>query len=298
MIRALAQTMLGAWLFMLAVPVAAQCPAVLQSIGTLPLVQYDPFSGAQAHDTLNVELRIDGDRTGCALGLAVYGLAPGNGRTASLGGSSLVYRLRLNGNELANAETAILPVLLPEGNQPTIPISIEVPAGQISIAGTYSDPVTIRLFDMGDGNAPLGPDASASINIAMESRAEVNIAGSSVQQSDSFGLSRLDFGTLEQGTLRQAMLQIRSTAPVELRVQSDHRSHLERIGGRGESIAYELRLDDVPMSLATAASSLTKEAAPTLNGSRTSLSLRITGDPKTVPAGDYRDLLTVDVAPR
>ena len=72
---------------------------------------------------------------------------------------------------------------------------------------------------------------------------------------------------------------------------------MERIGGRGEAIAYELRLDDVPMSLATGASSLTKDAAPTLTGSRTSLSLRLTGDPKAVPAGDYRDLLTIDVAP-
>lgn len=288
----------AAWMAALLVPgtASAACTAAITSVGQVPVVQYDPFAGGAAADELELELLLEGEREGCELGLTVFGLSPGAGRQAALGPDRLIYRLFVDGREIADDPAVSVPLPLPEQERGRVRVRIEVPAGQIGPAGTYSDPVTLRLVDRSAADAPLGSDMAAVVTVAMASRAQINLAGGSVTPG-GFGFARMDFGRLEQGAVRRARIQVRSTAPVSLTVSSEQGGKLVRVGG-SESVGYELRLDNEALALEAGSSGIARGAAPTLAGAGYWLDVAITGNPETVPAGEYRDLLTIDVTPQ
>jgi spore coat protein U-like protein len=271
----------------------APCSAAIQSVGATPLVQYDPFRGA-ATATLEVQLVVSGDAGLCSLGLSAAGLAPGSGRSMTSGASEILYRLFNDGVELANDRAAYVPLRLLAAERQTIFVRIEVPAGQIGPAGTYSDRLVLKLVDLVAANAPLGSEASAIVTTAMESRAQVNIAGSSVDPAAGFGLARLDLGALHQGASKEAIVQVRSTAPVTLTFTSQNRGLLQRVGG-SDTLAYDLALDGQTLALAAGSEMVSRAVAHNLQGSSYPLTVRIGDRTDLLPAGDYQDLVTIDV---
>ena len=282
---------------MLALPslAKAECAAAIQSIGAVPVVQYEPFSNQAATATLTVDLLLAEDATDCSLGLAVFGLEIGAGRTAKLNGAELIYRLFNDGKELSNDSSSPVSFMTKGGDRVRVSLRIEVPAGQLALAGTYVDPISVRLVDTGAGNAPLGADVSAVITVAMNSRAQINLAGGSVSPA-GFGFARLAFGTLKQNQFRTAQLQLRSTAPVTLTIASENGSKLQRLGGK-EMLAYDLLLGGTRLMISGGPATLVRDASPSRMGANYSLEVSISGNPELLPAGEYRDLLTINVDP-
>jgi spore coat protein U-like protein len=291
------QSILWAMVMATAVPGTARaeaCAAAIQSVGTTPVVQYDPFRSGAAMADLDVHLMVSGNVAECALALSAAGLAPGAGRTMTSGGDALTYRLFYRGTELANDPEAYVALDLSGDDRQSIVLRLEVPAGQIGPAGTYVDPLILRLVDRQAGNARLGTEASALVTTAMESRAQVNVAGSSTVAEAGFGVARLDLGTLRTGSARTAMIQVRSTAPVTLSVTSQNRGLLRRIGG-GDTISYGLSLDSQDVALEAGGDMVARSAAPSRQGASYPLIVTVRGDPDRLPAGDYQDLVTIDV---
>jgi spore coat protein U-like protein len=275
---------------------AAGCAAAIQSVGATPVVQYDPFRSGTAMADLDVRLTVSGNPAECALALSAAGLAPGAGRTMTSGSDALTYRLFYRGIELGNDPEAYVAIDLSGDDRQSIVLRLEVPAGQIGPAGTYADPLILRLVDRQAGNARLGTETSALVTTAMESRAQVNVAGTSTVAGAGFGVARLDLGTLRMGSSRTAMIQVRSTAPVTLSVTSQNHGLLRRIGG-ADTIAYGLSLDSQDVALVAGTDVLARSAAPSRQGASYPLIVTVRGDPDHLPAGDYQDLVTIDVMP-
>lgn len=276
---------------------AAECAgASLTSFGTLPVVQYDPFDSGNTSGAVDVQIDLPEDRQDCKLGLSIAGLTPGSSRRAMMGNAEIIYRLFLDGREIVDNPDAVVQLEQRHLDSGRVEIRIEVPGGQVGLAGLYADAVTFRLLDLEAGEARLGPERQASVNVAMESRAQVNLAGSDIG-TGSFGLARLDFGALRQGDRRSARVQVRSTAPVTINIRSQNGGAMERVAGGGDKIAYLLTFDGANLALASGPATLTKHASPGLAGSSYALDVTISGNPDTLPAGDYRDLVTVDVDP-
>jgi hypothetical protein len=279
-----------------ATPALGECNASLESVQTLPIVQYDPFDHAIATAEIAVDLALPGDLADCRLGLSVAGLMPGSTRQATLGGTSILYRLFLDGNELPNNPDAVLKATNHQLEARRLSIKIEVAAGQIGLAGLYSDPIILRLVDLNNGESQLGPERQAAVDVAMESRAQINLAGSDVGGGE-FGFARLDFGVIRHGARRSARIQLRSTAPVTMHLSSENQGALARVGGRGESLPYRLMFDGGDVALSSGQASISRDASPSIAGSSYSLDVEIEGNPDAVPAGEYRDVVVIDVDP-
>jgi hypothetical protein len=178
-------------------------------------------------------------------------------------------------------------------------LRVEVPASQFSPAGDYSEQLTLRLFDMSGAPAMLGADVTAEVRAAIEARAEVNIAGATSAAGSQFAYDRLDFGALSTGETRSASLQIRSTAPVTIRVSSQNNGVLRQAGlGEGApGLAYRFQLDGEALALQTGQDTLSRAPALQPNGSSYPIVVSITGNTANLAAGEYQDLLTIDVDP-
>jgi spore coat protein U-like protein len=261
------------------------------------MVQYEPFGTAVATDSMAITIHSSGDLQACNLGLSIFGLAPGADRQASLNNSKLLYRIYLDGNLIVNDPDAITPVALAVSGDADIHVKIEVPAGQIAPAGIYSDPVTIKLVDRDAANRSIGTDAQAVVSVAMASRAQANIAGSSIDPTNAFGFARLDFGDLRQNATKRVLLQVRSTADVGITVTSAEGGVLRREQGRGEALPYRLTVDGVEVRLDGSPGPIQRPPSPTQLGASYPIEATVAGDPDVLPAGAYEDTLTIDVLP-
>lgn len=277
---------------------ASSCGALLQGMGSNPVVQYDAFRGAAASADLFIPVDVPAGST-CALGLAIFGASPGSDRFMAAGSSRIRYRLfSSSGVELTNDGNGSAALLPADRSGNGFKIRVEVPAGEIAPAGLYSDTVTVRLFDLSGAASQIG-ESSATVTAVIEARAQINLAGGSVSPpGGAFAYDRLDFDTLARGATRQAMVQVRSTAPVSIRISSDNKGVLLRSPAlNGAALSYDLVLDGETLALSGGQSAILR--SPPVQFARTSypLEVRIVGDPDVLPAGEYEDLLTIDVTP-
>jgi hypothetical protein len=291
----------AALLFALGTAPAAQaaCTASLSPSLAMPVVQYDPFVDGTTTQTFDVAVAVVGMGAGgdCQLGLSIAEAVPATTRSARLGGASVTYRLLLAGDELRNDPEAVHPLAVSGTGVAHFAVRIEVGANQIAPAGLYVDNLSLRLVDLGQ-NRVLGSPMLASLAINMASRAQINLAGGAIGSASSLSSAVMDFGALQTNAIRTALLQLRSTAPVRISVFSQNGGALLRIGGDpADALAYALTLDGEAVNLAGRGGSITRNAAATPAGQTYALGLRITGNPAVLPAGDYHDVLTVNVNP-
>ena len=286
-----------------AAPAAAACNATVVGGSPEPVVVYDPFAGIARSEDLSIRF-VNLGETACTLAISVTSERPGNEREMSRGGASLPYRIEtLDGRELPNDANAVVgSVLLPggRGQQAAFVVRIKVPAGVIAPAGDYEDELTIRAFSVEGGRARLGREIEREVRTRIVSRAQVNIAGSSGSfQGSPFALEQIDFGTLQTGAIRNAFVQVRATAPVSITVSSRNAGALEHATlGASARVPYAASLDGRELTLAAGPTTIARRPSMTLDGESYPLTLRITGAVDQLPAGDYRDILTVNVVPR
>jgi hypothetical protein len=281
----------------------AECRVAFAGSAGTPVVQYDPFRGEVGRARIALRLRVEDGSSPCQLGILAFNSSPGNTRQFSLGGGGLLYRLLTSdGIEIPNSGTGVgVPLNLVGADASEVTLQIEVSAGQIGPAGLYMDQLTLRLTDLSNGGVQLGPDVSALATAAIDSRAQVNIAGSSAAPASArFATARLDFGTLSQGEERSAIVQVRATAPVSISVTSVQGGVMRRARSphNEPGLTYELILDGELLNLDLMPAAIQRTPPLQLEGGSYSLSVRITGDPTALPAGDYQDLLTIDVVPQ
>jgi len=281
----------------------AACAAAISDFGPTPVITYDPFEGILR--TVDVTVRfVNGGADPCTLAVAVGSRTPGALRQFTHGADSLAYRVKAPGGaEFLNDLTAPMGAVFLEGGvgkQASLTFRVEVPAGLIAPTGSYDDLLTVRAYDVTAAPVRLGLDRTAAGVAVIPARAQVNLAGASGGFGGTFGLDRIDFGILQVGETRNAFVQVRATSPVTITVSSANRGLLrhdvlkEQVGG----VAYALSLDGQPAALAGGPYALDRSPPITLDGISYPLALRITGPLAGLPAGVYKDTLTVDVVPR
>lgn len=285
---------------MLSGAASAACNAVISN-ATPDQVVFNPFDGVLAFKEFDVRI-VNGGEDACTLAIAAKGDATGAQRRMRNGVSELVYLVKTEGNvELGNDLAA--PggyVQLPggAGSEATLRLRIEIPAGQMEGAGSFSDLLTLRLYDIETAPTPVGLDTTVTVSGLIPARAQVNIAGADAAFG-AFTLDQLNFGELAEGATRNGVVQVRATAPVRVTVQSQYRGVLRHrvLGETVPSVPYSLSLAGTVGDLTTGVFAIDRTPPMTLAGENYPLLVTI-GSIEGRVAGQYQDILTVSVVPR
>ncbi|WP_158637790.1 spore coat protein U domain-containing protein [Novosphingobium taihuense] len=281
---------------LVSVPAHAACNGALTA-GTPPSVSYDPFSGEAT-----VTATVTTNRTGsCAPGLNITGSGTSPNRVVTSSGSTLAYTINNPGGSIyQNSSTAFLGITSANNQSVQQTLTFKIAASQVVNAGTYTDTITIRFVDNGTlMSAQSGQVTTLTmlVTVTVPSKSQVNIAGSS-GTFGTFAITTLDFGELAQNAVRNAFVQVRSTAAVSITVTSVNSGSLKRIGTTFQStVAYSLSLNSTALNLSTGPKSINVNPARTIDGTNLPLAITLTGATTGLPAGTYQDVLTVDVVP-
>lgn len=270
--------------------------------GTAPSVSYDPFSGEA---TVTATVNATKSNNSCTPALIITGSGTSPNRVVTLSGSTLAYTVsNPSGTIYQNSASSSLNITIPSNNRPAAQtLTFKVAASQVVNAGTYTDTLTIKMVDSGAGNAQLSPisgqvtSLTMAVTVTVPSKSQVNIAGSS-GTFGTFSITTLDFGELAQNAVRNAFVQVRSTAAVQITVTSANSGSLKRVGSTFQStVAYSLSLNSTALALSTGPQSINVNPPRTIDGTNLPLAITLTGATTGLPAGTYQDVLTVDVVP-
>lgn len=272
------------------------CNAQIGTISPIPTVAYDPFDGVAVSVTFQVQA-VNNGPDACTLALAIESQGAGSQRTFNMGAKKLRYRVETPGgsdyeNDIEEPRGSIQ---LGGGKTKTIDVVVKVPAGLIGPAGTYTDTLKFRLYRAGGG--ALGSDRTANAAAIVEERAQVNIAGAS-GYSHPFGVDRIDFQTLTEGEMKNAIVQVRATTAVAIVVQSQNQGRMKHeVLNADPGVPYSMRLDGTNVNLAAASDTVLRSPPVSLEGVSYPMLLKV-GNVAGRPAGEYQDLLTITVSPQ
>jgi spore coat protein U-like protein len=267
---------------------------------------YDCFTGAAYPNTVNFTI------TKTANGRKDYALTAGTSantgsytRQLSSGGSRLNYQLfttsGMNYNLKAPPSAQANEVLsgsVPGPGGQVIPLSFVffIPPGQVVPPGTYTDQVTISIYDAYDSVG--SPQATRTITISA-----VVVAGAAmsiVPTGGPFNSSRpqytLNFGTLSTGQQQSCDVLIKQNNNCTLYYSSANRGVLQQVPvPTTDQIPYSCMVAGAMLDLSQAGSlSLPPGISPGSDGARYPVNITI-GNVGNASAGTYEDQITITV---
>ena len=279
----------------------AACNASIESIDAVPTIDYEPFANSQKSEDFEVEVRNDGNQE-CVVALAIASGTTGGQRFYRKGTDELAYEvLTENGSEYSNAIDAPAGSTRLEGGigeDAEITVTLRIPAGLVSPAGTYEDTLRLRLFDVsGATPVPLGPERTIPASARIQARAQLNIAGTS-GKFGAFEIDELDFGDMTTGATRDAVVQVRATSQVAITLSSSNLGVLKHTSlPDATGVPYTLTVDQTPVDLTGSTAPILRTPDLTLDGN--SYPMRVTiGNTTGRAAGNYKDRITISVMPQ
>ncbi|GAB3546596.1 hypothetical protein GCM10027343_24600 [Noviherbaspirillum agri] len=261
----------------LATPARSECDSRFTRVQVAPMI-YMPFA---THDaTLAVEFEVENTQ-GCQTSLY---LSNDQGGLQGVGGN-LRYNLRGSAGQIL---TRAMPLPLATAKSGSgWRVLASVPAGQASLPGIYRDTLVMQLRH---GEQVLD-QIEARLAVQVVAQARIAAAGSASAGFSSAHGARLDFGTLTPGKEREAFLFVQSNGAYLLRLRSENSGAL-RHERAADTIRYSSFLDGRLVDLSQPAS--VPGRPPSLVQPPFALRARI-GETSGKLAGDYRDVITVDV---
>lgn len=292
MVRKLA-LLLGLGLFA-AAPLHARCEARFETLTeTAGVVTLDPFDPSPFERTLRVTIRNSGSDP-CRLGLSATDRALGQ---RLLTETDVAYDLIWENLPIPNYDTPVpgreLSIRPNDTREFFISVQVRRP---IKAQPRPTEAVfTLRLHDLDRGDAVVAEqDARLAANIVAV--AQINIAGSSSSFDRNYGISAIDFGTLETGKRQTVYVQVRGNSSMRMTVESTNAGLLrhEAIAG-APGISYNV--DILGQSFAPVTRRQFNGLLSTgLYGANIPMTLVI-GQVGDVPAGRYSDVLTLSIEP-
>jgi len=172
--------------------------------------------------------------------------------------------------------------------------NISIPASIYADPGTFQLPITVELVDR-NTNKVIGEadfEVQALVGVSLQS----NIAGSSVNQNKNSRFAMVNFGELRSGDSQQVSLQVRGNTSADITLTSEHKGRLQHVDDKQLYIDYSVDADGMASSLETPLN-LNRPVEKTLRGSAYPVTI-IIGDLRGSFAGEYRDVITVEIRPK
>ncbi|MFV3130563.1 spore coat protein U domain-containing protein [Niveispirillum sp. KHB5.9] len=281
---------------LLATPVPAKesdrCEIDINSIDRIePTAEYDPYGGnATGYHTIELE---HDDGPACAL---LVGIDDGGngGRIMDSSKDRLVYdlykdsRLSQRVGDIRGNESNMFALQMDKKNdEASIQVFSNIPGGQLVPKGTYSDRVTVNVYQLIDG-IPVGPIASRTAQVRTKVRTVVtaSVIVNGVTRPLNGSVGTLDLGDLTRGSNGRFDLDISGNGDYSLSLSSENGGRLVTSGGGG--INYQLYV-------AGRAVSLSRGTNVDLGGAGR-YEMRVeTGTPGQVLAGTYQDNLLLTI---
>lgn len=264
----------------------ATCDARIEGIDLRGDTRYSPFQGEPAEWPL--EIRV-GEPGGCRLSLTFR--SPEGGRLRGPG-ARLDYRLRDDDGRSLSIDGGTrwaLPGVATSAAPARAVVSLA--PGQGVAPGHYSDRLLVQLLD----GEQVVDQRDFDLRVQVRSQASVSLAGHAAAGfSRTFGAG-LDFGELANGKEREAFLSVLSNSAYALRFSSAHQGHLRHATAPPpNTIPYVAMLDSTVLDLSGVAIVDGHNPQRFLALPPYRLNVRI-GDVTGRPAGQYRDVITVEV---
>ncbi|HDQ14683.1 MAG TPA: hypothetical protein ENN41_07710 [Sediminispirochaeta sp.] len=183
--------------------------------------------------------------------------------------------------------------------------SIIVPPEQFPPAGTYTDTVTLSLYE-GSFDNPIGPTGSTvemSLRVVMEEIIELSLVPpGGVFDSNFQSPQTLDFGYIypDQTYTRSIDVLARANTPYDLSISSSNSGVMTHVDQNDPStIPYQLSSNGTPVDLSTGDQLIAGAAGPSgWTGDRYSLifeTMDYAGAAELPSEGDYQDTLTITI---
>ena len=229
-----------------------RCDITISNLGQIePTDEYDPYSGG-ATGYHQIDLR-NGRGGACTILVGIDDGSNGN-RVMESSKDLLVYdlykdsRLSQRVGDVRGSETNMFALTLDTDQSATLEFFSNIPGGQLVQKGTYSDRVTVNVYQLIDGT-PFGPIATRSAQVRTKVRpvvsASVIVDGVTRPLTGSVGT--LELGDLTRGGAGRFDLDISGNGDYSLSLSSSNGGRLVAPGGG--AIPYQLYISGRAVTL-------------------------------------------------
>lgn len=188
-------------------------------------------------------------------------------------------------------------LLLQPGQMNLMEVNFKISAGQYANSGTHQLNLLINIEDTVSGEQLLA-NKPLRIDCVVPSRAQTNFAGAAPGFDNGVGIATLDFGEIVFDDSRQVQFQIRGNSDVIVEMSSENSGYMVNQENADISpIPYIVDADGVISDMRTPLM-FTRRPEKSLAGSRYPLKVTIKEPEGGAYAGEYRDILSIDVTPR
>lgn len=168
-----------------------------------------------------------------------------------------------------------------------------VPPGQILTAGSYSDSITVSVYE-GSVTGSKQLDDTQTISVASSVRSSVNVTFSQGGGAVPFAgtTQTIEFGTLQTGASRSFSLNVQANAPYSLSIQSDNKGVMKNASASANNtVPYTMTLNGASLGLGgTVIANFGKPSGTAQQNFNVTI-----GDISQSVSGDYSDSLTLSV---
>ena len=250
---------------------------------------YDPFTGDDA--LVDFPLRLF--NSGAEPKAVVIEITPEFGTEfeldAELGPLPIILE---SGSIRATEDQLRVPVTLGPGER-IEDIRLRIPSGQVPESGSAEQVWTYHLLDA-LSLEPITALRTVTVLANIPARAQSNFAGVTPGYLNGTSNATVDFGQIEKGASRRIVLQVRANTEALIAISSENNGAMVLEGGT-HRIEYELALDGQICDL-TLGCDVTRNPERTLDGSAYPMEFTLS-DSADLFAGDYRDIVVVDINP-
>lgn len=258
-------------------------------------IAYDPFAVARAAGAFDLALENPGDEP-CEVQVVVTDAADTPMSSVRLDGVEVEFRNRRDGEALKDAaHPGVFTFTAAAGAALRAELDAAVVRDAVAEAGEHAADIYLTVRRP-DGSAYL-PRIPLTLTLAATPRAQINIAGAAGAFGSTGTVEQVDFGVAVTGAVKRTFLQMRANSKMKITMQSEHGGVMRHVELKDAvpPVRYTVSLDGAPLDLSQAA---VREFDPprTIEGVSAAMDFTL-GDVVGQMSGEYRDLITIDVAP-
>jgi len=257
-------------------------------------VEFDPFSGLPAIETAELEFTVPQN---LARTVKIM-ITPEIAHDFEFDALDMPVELHIdspNGTQSPGTFEAIM--TLQSGQSNLVDVNFKILAGQYANAGVHELNLLINVIDDITGEVLIA-DRPLHVECSVASRAQTNFAGTTPGFDNGIGIATLDFGQIVFGDSRQVQFQIRGNAEVNVEMSSENGGFMvNQTNAEISPIPYTVDADGVISDMRTPLTFM-RRPEKSLDGSRYPLKVTIEEPEGGAYAGQYRDILSIDVTPQ